>query len=280
MLSLAALLAALPTAALAQTTPTPAAAPTAAPANSNPYLTNVAGCGNIGSITARATVTFPSCVVPKNHVLVSGGYSDQTVKGVGNTVTYPNSLIRAGTSVHGLEVDLSPPTVMRVSPSINGRRTGISDVGAGLTYQLPSFGPIHATVNGLIFPPTADKGFGSGTGANSQVGLNLGTSVAGFGLGTSIRFDSTVDPVTNLHFESFVPSLVIGHDLAFLPGNVFAEAAHFSRVASVGDPEWFYTTGYRVPIANRAQLDAEYSFSPSLLGHPAQTVGAGFSVLF
>ena len=285
--ALAALLAALPTTVFAQTIPTtePTAAPAAAPAptendqGSRLFRGNVAGCQSIGSITARATVTFPSCTVPKDHLLISGGYSNQSVKGVGNTVTYPNVLIRAGTSVPGLEVDFSPPTLTRVTPAV-GPTSGASDLGAGLTYQLPSFGPIHETINALVFAPTADRGFGSTTGADSTVRLNLGSSLLGFGIGASVRFDSTVDPMTNLRFQAFVPSLVIGHDLEFIPGNVFFEAAHFSRVASFGDPEWNYTTGYRVPIANRTQLDAEYGFSPSVLGHPARSVGAGFGFLF
>jgi hypothetical protein len=288
VLALAAVVAALPTTVLAQTPPAtaPTTAATAAPAvvsqrdhdrdGGHQYKT-VPGCGDIGSFTARGTITYPSCTVPSNHTLIQGGYSNQSVKRGGNTASYPNSLIRFGTSVRGLELDIAPPTIERISPAV-GKRTGVTDIGAGLTYQLPSFGPIHATINGLVFAPTADSGFGSRTGSNNQIGLNLGTSLAGFGIGGSARFESTIDPLTGIRYQSFVPSVAIGHQLAF--GTVFAEAARFSRVTPFGNPEMLYTAGYKVALSNRAQLDAEYSFSPSLLGQRAQTIGAGFGFLF
>jgi hypothetical protein len=284
ILALAAVAVALPTSVLAQTAPTPA--PTSTPAvvterdhdrDGAQKYKSVPGCGSITSLVTRGTVTYPSCAVPSNHTLIQGGYNNLSVKGGGHVATYPNSLIRFGTSVQGLELDLVPPTFERITPAV-GRRTGVTDIGAGLTYQLPSFGPIHATVNGVVYAPTADRGFGSRTGSNSEVGLNLSTSLAGFAIGGSAGFQSTIDPLTGRRYKAFVPSLQVGHQLGF--GTAFVEAARYSRVTPFGNPEMLYTGGYRLPLSDRAQLDAEYTTTPSLLGKRAHSIGGGFAFLF
>ncbi len=292
ILTLAALAIALPTSALAQTTPTaePTPVPTTAPSavaqhdhdRDALYGKNHApGCDNISNLTARGTITYPSCVVPSNHTLLQAGYSNQSISGVGHNASYPNALIRVGTSVHNLELDFSPPTEVR-SVTAAGRSNGITDVGAGLTYQLPTLGPVRATVNALVFAPTATPGFGAQRGSNYQYGLNLGSSIAGFGVGATVGFQSTIDPVTNRRYDAFVPSLAIGHQLGFgsRPGTVFVEAARFSRVASTGRAEMLYTGGYKQPLSDRVQLDVEYSTTPNLLGHRAHSIGAGVGILF
>lgn len=284
ILALAAVAVALPTSVLAQTAPAPA--PTATPAvvterdqnrDGGHGYKSVQGCGSITSLVTRGTVTYPSCAVPRNHVLIQGGYNNLSVKRGGHVATYPNSQIRFGTSVQGLELDIVPPTFERITPAV-GQRTGVTDVGAGLTYQLPNVGPIHATVNGLVYAPTADRGFGSRTGSNYQAGLNLGTSLLGFDIGGTAGFQSTIDPLTNRRYKAFVPSLQVGHQLIF--GTAFVEAARYSRTTPFGNPEMLYTGGYRVPVSDRAQLDAEYSTTPSLLGKRAHSIGGGFAFLF
>jgi hypothetical protein len=287
ILALAAVAVALPTSALAQQAPT--TAPTAAPAvfaqhdrDGGHEQKHAPGCDHITNLSSRGTTTYSACVVPSNHTLIEAGYNNLSVKGGGHVATYPNAIIRIGTSVQNLELDVVPPTFARVTPSI-GQRTGVTDVGAGLTYQLPTFFlPIRATVNGIVYAPTADPGFGSRTGSNSVVGLNLGTSLGSFNIAGTAGFQSTVDPLTGRRFESFVPSVTLGDRVGFgsHPGTVFVEAAHFSRVASFGRSEMLYTAGYKQPLSHRAELDGEYSTTPSLLGVRAHSLGAGLSYLF
>lgn len=292
ILALAALAVALPNAALAQTAPS--TAPTAAPAvvahrdhvrdGGHEQTEHAPGCGDITNLDSRGSATYSACAVPKNHTLIEAGYSNLSVKGVGHVSTYPDSLIRIGTSVQNLEFDVIPPTVERVTPAI-GQRTGVSDAGAGLTYQLPTFfAPLRATVNGIVTAPTADPGFGSRTGSDTEVGLNLGTTLGSLNVTGTAGFRSTIDPLTGDRFESFAPSLTLGDKLGVgfgnRPGTVFVSAARFSRVDPFGDPETLYTGGYKQPLSQRASLDAEYSTSPSLLGERAHSVSAGLGYLF
>jgi hypothetical protein len=291
ILALAAVAVALPSTALAQSAPVTAAS--AAPAvvahrdhdrdGGHEHTHKRAnGCGDLSNLSSRGTVTYSACAVPKNHTLIQAGYNNLSVKGVGHVATYPDSLIRVGTSVQNLELDFVPPTIERVNPAV-GRRTGVSDMGAGLTYQLPTFfAPIRATVNGAVYAPTADQGFGSRTGSNYQYGLNLGSTLGTFNIGGTVGFQSTIDPLTGMRYQSFVPSLTIGDKVGFgkRPGTVFVEAARFSRIDPFGNPELLYTGGYKQPISKRASLDAEYSESPNVLGERAHSVGAGLGYLF
>jgi hypothetical protein len=289
ILALTAIAVALPTSVLAQQAPATAA--TAAPAVVAEHdhdregvheHKRPRGCGDITNLSSRGTVTYSSCVVKSSQTLIQAGYNNLSVKGVGHVATYPNALIRVGTPIQNLEFDFVPPTVARVTPAA-GQRTGVTDMGAGLTYQLPTFfAPIRATVNGMVYAPTADPGFGSRTGSNSEVGLNLGSTLGTVNIGGTAGFYSTVDPLTGIRYQSFAPSLTIGDKLGFgsRPGTVFVEAARFSRIDPFGNPETLYTGGYKQPLSKRASLDAEYSTSPNVLGERAHSVGAGLGYLF
>jgi hypothetical protein len=292
ILALAAVAVALPSTAFAQSVPAPAS--TAAPAvvaqrehhhrdGGYEHKKKLAvGCDNLENLSSRGTVTYSSCAVPKNHTLIEAGYSNFSVNKYGHAATYPNSIIRIGTSVQGLELDYVPPTFERVSPAF-GQRTGVTDMGGGLTYQLPTgTSAFRATVNGTVYAPTADPYFGSRTGSNYQYGLNLGTTLGTFSINGTVGFQSTIDPLTLMRFQSFVPSLSLADQLGFgsRPGALFVEAARYSRIDPFGNPEMLYTAGYKQPVADRASLDAEYSTSPNVLGERAHSVGAGFSYLF
>ena len=88
-------------------------------------------CTSISAIVTRPSVTNSVCTVRPNHVSVESGYVNSTSStGGGNTVTYPNALIRVGTQIPALEVQFAPPSLSARTPA--GRSTATTDVGAGL----------------------------------------------------------------------------------------------------------------------------------------------------
>ena len=106
----------VPAVAIAQTVPSPSPSPSSAPAAPStlyPALRNNDPCTSLSAIITRPSVTNSVCTVRPNHVLVETGYTNTTTPGVGNTVTYPLTLIRVGTKIPGLEFDLTPPSVVR-----------------------------------------------------------------------------------------------------------------------------------------------------------------------
>ncbi len=66
-------------------------------------------CTSISAIVTRPSVTNSVCTVRPNHVEVETGYLNTSFGGGGNAVTYPQTLIRVGTRVPALELDVAPP---------------------------------------------------------------------------------------------------------------------------------------------------------------------------
>ncbi|MBV8749051.1 MAG: hypothetical protein JO103_05000, partial [Candidatus Eremiobacteraeota bacterium] len=168
----AAALVALPSLALAQAAPSPTPAPSATPAAA--ATPNAIGsafgpndpCTTLSAIVTRPTVTNAICTVRPNHVEVETGYQNTTADGGGSTVTYPQTLIRIGTTIPALEFDVAPPSINRTS-SGGVATTGTTDVGAGLKYVF-GYSP-KASWGGQVFftAPTGTNGVSSnGTNAN------------------------------------------------------------------------------------------------------------------
>ena len=175
-------LALVPAAALAQATPAaspvPAPSPSPTPAPPSPYfpaLGNNDPCTSLSAIVTRPTVGNSVCTVRPNHVLVETGYQNTTASGGGNTVAYPQSLIRVGTSVPALEFDVAPPSLARTNAG--GLTTGTTDAGAGLKYVFgytPKF-----NYGGQIFvtAPTGLNGFSAG-GSQTTYALQAGYTLS------------------------------------------------------------------------------------------------------
>ena len=95
--------------------PAPSASPSAAPNPIGPALGNNDPCTSISAIVSRPTLTNSVCTVRPNHVEIEMGYLNTTSSSGSNTVTYPQTLIRVGTTIPALELQIAPPEVTRAS---------------------------------------------------------------------------------------------------------------------------------------------------------------------
>jgi hypothetical protein len=274
----------VPAAALAQSSPAPAPsaspspAPSATPSAIGPALGNNDPCTSLGAIVTRPTVTNSVCTVRPNHVLIETGYQNTTADGGGNSVAYPQALIRVGTAIPALEFDLAPPGVART----NGGGTvtsGATDVGAGLKYVFgytPKF-----SYGGQVFftAPTGTNGFSAG-GTQTTYALQAGYTLnATFSLAAALQDFSLLAGGTQ-RYSSFVPSLVLS---AALPNStsLFAEAAQFTKATGPGTPtRTQYIVGAYHDFGQRLQVDLDTGFSPTTATGKYHYVGVGASYYF
>ena len=219
----------LSTGADAQTTPpVPAASPSPAPSSAPNPIGPAFGandpCTSLSAIVGRPSVTNSVCTVRPNHVEIETGYLNTSAAGGGNTVAFPQSLIRIGTAIPALELQIAPPGINRTNAG--GVITGTTDAGAGLKYVFgytPKF-----NWGGQVFftAPTGTNGF-SANGTNSTYALNAGyTLTPVFSLGTTLAQNSLTNGPQR--WSSFVPSLVLGVSLPNATG-LNAEIARFSN---------------------------------------------------
>lgn len=249
-----------PVAALAQATPVPSPAPSAAPSQYFPALGNNDPCTSLSAIVTRPTVSNSVCTVRPNHVLVETGYQNTSASGGGNTVVYPQSLIRVGTIVPALEFDLAPPSAARAN--IGGATTGTTDIGAGLKYVFgytPKF-----NYGGQIFvtAPTGVNGFSAG-GTQTTYALQAGYTLNPV---FSVTGVTQMASLTNgaARWTSFIPSLVLGASLPNSTG-LFAEIAQFSHATGPATPtRTQYIFGAYRDLGQRLQLDASIGVSPTV----------------
>jgi hypothetical protein len=247
-----------PATALAQATP--AASPTPAPSPYFPALGNNDPCTSLSAIVTRPTVTNSVCTVRPNHVLIETGYQNTTASGGGNTVAYPQSLIRVGTAIPALEVDVAPPSLVRTNAG--GLTTGTTDVGAGLKYVFgytPKF-----NYGGQIFvtAPTGLNGFSAG-GSQTTYALQAGYTLSPvFSIAAAAQQASLTNGTAR--WSSFFPSLVVSASLPNSTG-LFGEIAQFSQAAGPGTPtRTQYIFGVNRDLGQRLQLDASVGISPTV----------------
>jgi hypothetical protein len=276
-----ALLACAPLAARAQVvappSPAPSASPSAAPNPIGPAFGANDPCTSIAAIVTRPSVTNSVCTVRPNHVSVETGYINSTASsGGGNTVTYPNALVRVGLKIPALELQLAPPSMTRTNAG--GVNTSSTDVGAGLKYVFgytPKF-----NYGGQVFftAPTGLNG-GSANGTNSTYALNAGYTLSPvFSLATTLATSSLTNGPQR--WSSFVPSLVLGASLPNTTG-VFAEIAQFSHANGPATPtRTQYMFGVFKDLGPRLQLDASTAMSPTAATGKYHTIGFGASYYF
>ena len=275
----AALISLSPLAVSAQTIPPPAPAaspsPTPAPNPIGPAFGANDPCTSISAIVTRPSVTNSVCTVRPNHVEIETGYLNSTAPGTGNTVTYPQTLIRVGTKIPALELQVSPPQLVRSSVGGPPTTIGSTDVGAGLKYVFgytPKF-----NYGGQVFftAPTGTNGT-SANGSTSVYALNAGYTLSPvFSVATTLQSQSLTNGVQR--WSSFVPSFVLSASLPNSTG-LFAEIAQFSLANGPGTPtRTQYIYGLYRDLGPRLQLDASASVSPTVSTGRYHAVGFGLS---
>jgi len=261
----------------ASPSPSPSPSPTAAPNPIGPSLGNNDPCTSLSAIATRPSVTNSVCTVRPNHVEVEGGYVNATSStGGGNSVTYPNALIRIGTTIPALELQIAPPTLIRTNAG--GVNVATSDIGAGLKYVFgytPKFsygGQVNFTA------PTGLNG-GSSNGTTSTYALNTAYTLSpAFALGSTLATSSQTNGVQR--WSSFAPTLILNVSLPSSTG-LFAELATFSNAVGPGSAtRTQYMFGVTRDIGPRLQLDASTALSPTTATGRYHTVSFGASYYF
>ncbi len=272
-------LGALPVVALAQSAPTPAPsaspspAATATPSAIGPALSANDPCTTLSAIVTRPTVTNAVCTVRPDHVEFEAGYQNTTANGTGQTVTYPQGLIRIGTKLTGLEVQILTPNYVRTT--VGGVAHGTTDIGAGLKYVLGSTPKVYYGVQVNATAPTGQNGFSAG-GTQTLYALQ-GVYIISPALSLFAGAQDQILTSSGRYYGSFVPSLGIS---ASLPAafSVYGEIAQFTHALGSGTPtRTQYIGGIARDFGQRLQIDAEFGFSPTVSTGKYHYVGAGFA---
>mgnify|MGYP001320537098 CR=1 FL=1 len=263
----------VPAVAIAQTLPSPSPAPSAAPSTLYPALGNNDPCTSLSAIVTRPSVSNSVCTVRPNHVLIESGYTNTTANGGGNTVAYPQALIRVGTAIRALEFDVIPPSLLRTNTG--GVTTGTTDAGAGLKYVLGYTPKFNYGAQFFFTAPTGTNGFSS-NGTNANYALQAGYTLSSvFSLAAAAQVFSFAN--NGARYSSFVPSIVLNASLPNSSG-VFIEAAQFTKANGPGTPtRTQYILGVTHDVGQRLQLDVEGGLSPTTATGKYRFIGFGFA---
>ncbi|MEA2719993.1 MAG: hypothetical protein QOJ39_1857 [Candidatus Eremiobacteraeota bacterium] len=211
-----------------------------------------------------------------NHVLIETGYQNTSFAGGGNAVTYPQTLIRVGTTIPALELDIAPPGISRTNTG--GITTGTTDVGAGVKYVFGYTAKLNYGGQVFFTAPTGLNGV-SAEGTTSSYALNAGYTLSPV---FSLAATATAQSLTNgaQRWPAFVPSLVLGASLPNSTG-VGAEIAQFTHANGPGTATrtQYLASIYR-DFGQRIQIDASFAFSPTAATGKYRTVGVGASFYF
>jgi hypothetical protein len=233
-------------------------------------------CTSLAAIVGRPSVTNSVCTVRPNHVEVETGYLNTSASGGGNTVAYPQTLIRVGTNVPALELQVAPPGINRTNAG--GVVTGTTDAGAGLKYVFGYTPKLNYGGQAFFTAPTGSTGFSAG-GTNATYALNVGyTLSSAFSLATTLATNSLTNGPQR--WSSFVPSLVLGVSLPNATG-LNLEVAQFSHALGPAKPtrtQYLFAV-YR-DVGSRVQLDASVAASPTAATGKYTSLGFGASFYF
>lgn len=277
----AAALVALPSAALAQTAPSPAASPSASPA-----ATDICSSG-LNAVVSRPTQTTSACVVKPNRILIETGYQTQTadVSG-GGSYTYqsvPNATIRIGTAMRNVELQVLPPSAIR-----SAGLTVTSDVGAGVKWQAVSTPTFAFGVDTILTAPTgtdparSPNALGSANAAtyvyNAQVQGSLG-KIFGYSAGVGLQYLASA----GARYISTVPSLGMS---ASLPNGfaVVVEGFHATNGEGPATPGHTWFDAALEKVVGNAQFDLNFGVSDRITPAPGvpsvQRRYAGFGISY
>ncbi|MEA2784455.1 MAG: hypothetical protein QOF71_559 [Candidatus Eremiobacteraeota bacterium] len=256
--------------------PAPATSPSPAPNPIGPALGANDPCTSLAAIVGRPSVTNSVCTVRPNHVEIESGYLNTSAAGGGNTVAFPQPLIRIGTAIPALELQVAPPGLNRTNAG--GIVTGTTDAGAGLKYVFGYTPKFSWGGQAFFTAPTGTNGF-SANGTNSTYALNAGYTLNPvFSLGTTLATNSLTNGPQR--WSSFVPSLVLGVSLPNATG-LNAEIARFSNANGPGTAtRTQYLFAVYHDLGARVQLDASFATSPTAATGKYNAVGFGASFYF
>jgi hypothetical protein len=269
-------------AAGAQTAPTAAAAPSPAPsAGASPAPGVSDPCTSLLAVVQRPSVTTSVCALKYGGIILENGYTNTLTTGPGGGVSesYPQSLLRVGTPLRDLELQLVLPTYERTT--VGGPANGFSDAGVGLKYELGYTSKASYGINVIETEPTGDSAFTSGL-ATYTGNLNVSYTLSPeFGLASTLTFESLAAPQANggaVRGGAFVSSLVL---TAALPANaqLFGEAAYFTH-PSIGAPgRVLYDFGLQKQLSPNVLADIEGGLAPAPVnGQRQHYIGGGISI--
>ena len=229
-------------------------------------------------------MTTSPCTVRPGHALLENGWTNTVTSGPGggNTATYPQSFLRAGTFDPHLEFTFGPPLFNRssVGGSVVG---GWSDINLGAKYELGYTSKAVWGFGAIVSLPTGSRAFTAGNAQytgdlNWTYALDKTWSLAGTVSANALSACNAAGIAQSYFF--CVPSIVL---TASLPqsSSFFVEYAYYSRAAPNAGAKSLIDAGYTRDIGANVQLDVEYGDSPTQLNAQTQRyVGAGLSFLY
>jgi hypothetical protein len=256
--------------------PAPSPSPAADPATGPAFGPNDP-CTSIGAIVSRPSQTTSVCTVRPNHVLIETGYQNTSADGTSTTAQYPQALVRIGTAVPALEIDLGVPEYERVSAA-GGTASGATDVGAGVKYVIGYSPKFNYGANVFFTAPTGTDGFSAGT-STSLYNLNLGYTINSvLSLAGTLGLSETASDGD--HYASFIPSLVLTAGLPNSTG-LFVEGAQFTHAVGEGTPTRTQLLGgITRGLSAKLQIDVEAGRSATESTGKYRFVGFGASYYF
>jgi hypothetical protein len=189
--------------------------------------------GAIGAIVDRPGLGRPTanngspCVAPRGHVVIEGGYRNQTTAGSGGTSTlevFPLALIRIGLGGRTEFILQSPVQSSRGGAALGGPFSpaiGAQDEGFGFKRMLSDRLSFQDAVEVFYTAPTGTPkgtaGFSAGAPtytlsytAAFALGKNMGISITQ----NAIANAAPLDPGGATHFFSYQPSLTTSYGFA------------------------------------------------------------------
>jgi hypothetical protein len=260
--------------------PQPQASPSAA-TPPNPIVGPALGlndpCTTLSEIVTRPSQTTSVCTVRPNHVLIETGYQNTTFDSTSSTVQYPQALVRIGTTIPGLELDVAPASVARTNAG-GSTIAGTTDFGAGIKYVIGYTPKLNYGANVLLTAPTGSSSFSAG-GTNALYNLNYGYTISPiFSLAGTFGLLSQTNGIQR--WSTFSPSLML---MASLPNatTVGAEIATFTNAVAPGSAARIqYLVDLSRAINQRVQVDVEMTRSPTSLTGRNHSLGFGISYYY
>jgi hypothetical protein len=260
-----------PVVAGAQTVPAPSPSPSPSPAPSGP----ADPCTTTLAIINRPTQTTTACTVRPNHILIESGYQNTTADGSKNMIAYPQSIVRVGTQIPQLELDFTPPNIIRT-----GGMAVSSDIAFGAKYEIGYSARWLYGVNVAITQPSGLNG-GSSNGAGYIGNVNVAYTLNSvFSLSSTLGYNRL--PSVTTSFTSFIPTLALTAAPSQLANTqLIGEVAEFTNANGPETPtRTQFLAGVQYSFANKLQTDIEFGRSPTESTGKYRYLGVGLSYYF
>ena len=247
----------------------------------------------LSAIVSRPTQTTSACTVDSNHILIESGFQAESAMAASPyaTQTYPNAVIRIGTTVPHLELDVTPPSAIR-----SAGMTFASDAAFGVKYLMSYAATFAYGVNILLTVPTGSdatasnnpNALGSSNGHGYIGNVNFQGAIGKVvGYGGTLSFNSLAFPVSpsvTARYVSFVPSLDVTFTLSGT--TLFVEGYLQSHGEGPGTATHSWFDAGVTKDFGKTQYDVEFGVSNGVRPMTGMTpirrrfVGAGVSYGF